>query len=228
MDKKRIFTADELAELGKSPSTRAIEMAQSGDPQLAVAAVKMMETMFTAIHDMYGDWVASLLSYIYRKEGVEAAEEAMTPLVRAYMDPSLENYDKLSYRDKVVNGIQGLAFAHNATVIAEEDDEKVTYHMEFCKAGQRQVANGLYDGDCAQCSRVESCSCTWSIGNFPIYCIHAPIQDKISIDKIGHPNSVYSPCKDMGREACRVSIYKDPKDIPEEAYTRIGYTKPEM
>jgi len=226
-EKKRYFTDEELQKMGKSPETQALELARSGDVDKAVEGVNLAIKYFKSAHDMYSDWVTSLLSYIYKKCGSDAAEEAMTEIVRGYYTRRLETWDDLSFREKVIACSTSL-WIHNANVSYEEDDEKVTYYMDHCGGGQRQVEQGSYDGENCKFCRTAAASCTWSMPDFPIYCIHAPIQDKLSIQKLGYPIFVYDIPKDgVCTKPCRISIYKDPADIPEEAFTRVGYEKPD-
>jgi hypothetical protein len=61
---------------------------------------------------------------------------------------------------------------------------------------------------------------------FPIYCCHCPIMEMLAIEatgKMGAAHIVSEP-KEFGE--CHFAIYKDPKDIPDEYYKRIGKTKP--
>jgi hypothetical protein len=48
----------------------------------------------------------------------------------------------------------------------------------------------------------------------------------MAIEKVGHPTAVVFPSERVATEPCRFCVYKDPRSIPEEVYTRVGKKKP--
>lgn len=59
-----------------------------------------------------------------------------------------------------------------------------------------------------------------------LYCSHCSLVNEIlPIENFGYPNRITEYPENPG-DPCTWYIYKDPDDIPEEYYTRIGKTKP--
>ncbi len=59
-----------------------------------------------------------------------------------------------------------------------------------------------------------------------LYCSHCSlINETLPIERLGFPMRVTEYPKDPG-DKCRWILYRDPKEIPAEAYERVGKTKP--
>ena len=77
---------------------------------------------------------------------------------------------------------------------------------------------------------------TWNIDNFPVYCVHAPRQEILSIKQIGWLVMVNCPLPEerdvpgymFAKQSCGFAVYKDPNDIPEFVYKTLGFEKPPM
>ena len=68
---------------------------------------------------------------------------------------------------------------------------------------------------------------TWGMKDFPMYCVHCPVMEMLSYENTGNLGVVHLVEDPMVFGECHFAIYKDPKNIPEECYTRIGKKKPE-
>jgi hypothetical protein len=68
---------------------------------------------------------------------------------------------------------------------------------------------------------------TWNRPDLPLYCAHGALQEIVAIETIGYPPYVHLFSGDIGSTPCRFCFYKDPADIPEDAYTRLGLAKPD-
>jgi len=62
--------------------------------------------------------------------------------------------------------------------------------------------------------------------DFPIYCVHCPVVEMLTVENTGHLERVHLVSEPMRHGFCHFAFYKDPADIPEEFYTRIGKQKP--
>ena len=227
--KNRCFTDEELLEMGRAPKDVAIDAIRAGNKEKSEDWINKYAGTHIAIHDLYLDWTTNLMSYIYDNYGLEKLQEAMTKVVSSYYVPMLEMMKDLEFRQKVEMSVSSF-FGHGTPIKVVEDDEKVTFWMMPCGGGQAQIKAGAYDS--GKYSTVEATNITWGLPNFPMYCVHAPTQDILSINILGYPLWVYTPCEEMidksakSDKSCGVSIYKDPKNIPKEAYTRVGLEKP--
>jgi hypothetical protein len=58
------------------------------------------------------------------------------------------------------------------------------------------------------------------------YCVHCCVLQQLEpIDALGYPVRVIDPPLEPGRP-CTWTVYRDPADVPEDAYRRVGRTKP--
>ena len=226
MSEKRIFTDDELKEMG-TPTLDLIKKAvDSGEKERAKELAERLQSEIGHLHDGYMVWVSGLLSYIYRNYGVDAVEEAEKEAHgiegRTVFKPSGKT-DLKSLVEEMASGLRG----HMQPVVIEEDDEKFTLTMKPCGSGERLIQMGLYEPEYGLAKIKERHPATWGMKDFPIYCVHCPVMEMLAIEatgKMGAAHIVSEP-KEFGE--CHFAIYKNPDDIPEEYYTRIGRTKPE-
>jgi hypothetical protein len=58
------------------------------------------------------------------------------------------------------------------------------------------------------------------------YCVHCCVLQQVEpIDNLGYPARVIDPPLAAG-ESCSWTVYRDPRDVPESAYSRVGRRKP--
>ena len=58
------------------------------------------------------------------------------------------------------------------------------------------------------------------------YCVHCCVlQQREPIDRLGYPARVIDPPLNPG-DSCSWTVYRDPRDVPESAYRRVGRSKP--
>ncbi len=225
MNEKRIFTDDELKEMG-TPTLDLIKKAvDSGEKEKAKALATRLQSEIGHLHDGYMVWVSGLLSYIYKNYGIDAVEEAEKEAHgiegRTVFKPSGKT-DLRSMVEEMASGLRG----HMQPIVIKEDDEKFTLTMKPCGSGERLIQMGLYEPEIGLAKIRERHPATWGMKDFPIYCMHCPIMEMLAIEatgKMGAAHIVSEP-KEFGE--CHFAIYKNSDDIPEEYYTRIGKKKP--
>jgi hypothetical protein len=144
MSPKRIFTDQELKDMGRRTLDLVLEAIEAGDKEKAKELAKRMYREFNYLHDGYGFWVTGLQSYIYKKLGVDAVEEAEreahTAEAKVVFTPPEKN--DLRYRvEHLVSGLRG----HLQPIKIEEDDEKVSITMQPCGSGERIIQKGGYN-----------------------------------------------------------------------------------
>jgi hypothetical protein len=223
MGRNRIFSSSELKKMGTRTVDAAIEALETGNMEKARKLIKRMHREFESLHDLYMNWAADLLDYIYTHDGETALYEASRKAIETYLESLIELYTKKDFRRQVEILAAGLR-AHLQHLKIEEDDEKVCIMMQPCGSGQRLFQAGAY-GPPRNLSRLQAHRMTWGLSDFPIYCVHCPIQEILTIEKIGYPVFVVFPSKEMPAKPCRFCIYKDPKSIPEEVYKRVDMDK---
>jgi len=234
--KKRVFSQDELDEMGTPTSDLLKRAVDAGEGERAKRLAERLHNEFLAMHDLYVDWVAGLMDYVCRNDGEDALYQALKGVIgtpgAAKSDttkpsqPQTEVDEEASLRRRV----RTLAFAlrgHLFPIKVEEDDEKVCLTMEPCGSGQRLLERGAYEPPRSLTKIQKPHAMTWGLRDFPVYCTHAPILEILSIEALGYPATVAVPAEKVATKACTYCIYKNTGDIPEEYYTRVGKVKPQ-
>ena len=220
---KRVFTDQELEQMGKRTLDLLMETIDTGDKEKAKALAQRMYTEFNRLHDGYFCWVTGLQTYIYEKLGIEALEEAerqahTTEFKIAPVHAAAPDFR--TFVEAMVGGLRG----HLQPITVAEDDEKVTITMEPCGSGERLIQMGGYEKGLARVK--EAHNITWGMKGFPLYCVHCPVMEALDIENTGDFLFCHFASDPIGKEHCQFVFYKDPASIPEEFYTRIGKTKP--
>ena len=220
---KRVFTDKELEEMGRRTLDLLLEAIDSEDKEEAKDLARRMYKEFNYLHDGYFTWVTGLQTYIYQKMGIDAVEEAErqahTIESRIAFIPSGET----DFRARVENLVGGLR-GHLQPITVAEDEEKVTITMEPCGSGERLIQMGGYEEGLARVK--EPHRITWGMEDFPLYCVHCPVMEVLDIENNGDFGICHFVSDPIGEEHCQFVFYKDPANIPEEFYTRIGKKKP--
>lgn len=225
MGENRVFTEEELKEMGASPMDAAIEAVRAGDKEKAENSIRALANSAQQVHDMYAGWIADLMDYIYVNDGEEALYQALRKSLGHVVELTAEVTSMIDFRERI-QMVASMLHGHlHGPLEIEEDDEKVSLKMVPCGSGQFLVESGAYEPP-RNLSRMKAHRMTWGMSNFPIYCAHAPVAEILGIEKQGYPVYMNFPAEEMAKESCRFVIYKDPKTIPDEVYKRVGMEKP--
>ncbi len=223
MSNKRIFTDQELQEMGTRTLDLVLEAVDAGDKEKAKQLAQRMQEEFNYLHDGYGFWVSGLQTYIYKNYGVDALEEAEraahTVEAKVVFKP-LETTDLRTRVEHLAKGLRG----HMQPIAIEENDTMICLTMQPCGSGERIIQKGGYEAGLARVK--ESHRITWGKNNFPIYCVHCPIMEALEMENTGNFGAVHIVTEPLYQGACKFTFYKNPADIPEEFYTRIDKKKP--
>ncbi len=225
MSSKRIFTDKELEEMGTRTLDLVLAAIDAGDKKKTKELAQRMYSEFNHLHDGYMFWVTGLQSYIYKKYGVaaleEAEREAHTIEAKVVFKPA-EKKDFRSVVEHLAGGLRG----HLQPITIKEDDEKVTVTMQPCGSGERLIQKGAYTPEVGLASVKQPHRITWGMQDFPIYCVHCPVMEMLDIENTGDFGVTHIIPEQIGKEHCQFVFYKNPAAIPEEFYTRIGKKKP--
>ncbi len=225
MSNNRIFTDQELKEMGTRTLDLVLEAIDSGDKEKAKELAKRMYGEFNFLHDGYGIWVSGLQTYIYKKLGVEAVEEAEreahTIEAKTVFSPPKET-DLRSKVEHLASGLRG----HLQPITIVEDDEKIGLTMQPCGSGERIIQKGAYEPGVGLARVKDPHPITWGKKDFPIYCVHCPVMEMLQIEGTGNFGACHIVADPIYHGACQFVFYKNQADIPEEFYTRIGKKKP--
>lgn len=120
--------------------------------------------------------------------------------------------------EKLKRRLQAWRTNHNVDIEVEEDSEKYTLTY-YCPTGGMLRASGTPYGRTKEPH-------SWSQGKKDVcyFCTHCTTAFELeSISEFGVPYWITVP---LENGKCSQIIYKDPRNIPDEYYRRIGKTKP--
>jgi hypothetical protein len=109
----------------------------------------------------------------------------------------------------------------------EEDEEKVVVTMKPCGSGERIIQKGGYDPEAGLARVKDPHPITWGMRDFPIYCVHCPVMEMLTIESTGDFGSVHMVFEPIPFGSCHFAFYKDFKNIPQEFYDRLGKKRPD-
>ena len=197
----------------------------AGEKEQVVEKIQTLHKMSREFHDIRIKWENYLMGYIYEEIGGDDLYEAMRKVVSSYNAAPIETAREGDFRKRVEQTIWGLHYAI-------EDDEKVSVYMNPCGSGQMLVESGCFSSP-DKGRYVGPHRITWQMEHFPAYCVHAPVQEILSIEALGFPYFVNCPCQELkapnwkfAHQSCAFSVYKDNNAIPDEVYQRLGLEKP--
>jgi len=223
MSGNRLFTDEELREMGRRTLDVAQEAIEQGDKQKAKELVQRMYKEFNHLHDGYMFWATGLLTYIYQNYGIESVEKAErfahTIEGKTVFKPP-EEKDLRSLIMHLASSLRG----HLQPLTIEEDDEKIVLTMKPCGSGERIIELGGYEAGLARVE--ERHPITWGMKDFPIYCVHCPIMETLAFEATGDLQPIHLVHEPKQHGFCHFAYYKDPANIPEEFYRRLGKEKP--
>jgi len=226
MGRNRLFTDRELKEMGTRTLDLLLQAVKAGDKTKARRLAIRMYEEFNYLHDGYMVWVTGLLTHIYRNYGIDAVEraerEAHTIEGKTVFKPPKET-DLRSRVEHMAKALRG----HLQPLTIEEDDEKVVMTMKPCGSGERIIQKVGYDPETGLARVKDPHPITWGMKDFPIYCVHCPVMEMLAIEAFGDFGPVHTVSEPIPFGECHFAFYKDPGNIPQEFYDRIGKKKPE-
>ena len=221
----RIFTDEELKNMGTLTLDKLKNAADKGDPETVKALADKMYGQAAYLHDGYMCWISGLLTWIYENYGVEKLEEAEIFAHTLEGKVAFKPVGELSFKEEVERHCDILKGHVFQQIEVSEDDEKVVVAVNPCGSGGRLIEMGAYEQGFAAVK--EKCPITWGSGDLPIYCCHCPIMEIMGLDGGGDIRFVHPSIPNIsGGARCEYLMYKNPEDIPEEYYARLGRKRP--
>ncbi len=225
---ERVFTDQELKEMGTLTLDLLKQAIESGDKEKAKALADRMYQESLQMHDMYVDWAAGFMDWIYRNCGDDALLEAEKRVFGDFMGlASLPDMRDIDFKLRALGTVNSLR-GHQQPLRIEEDDEKLSITMVPCGSGERLYQKGRFGPPCNLSLINKAQPLTGGKTDYPVYCTHEPVLELIAIENLGYPITVCFPCENVAREegGCTFCVYKDFKNIPEKVWTRVGKEKP--
>ncbi len=223
MSKERIFTDEELKSMERRTLDVLKETIKAGDKKKAEELAQRMYEEFNFLHDGYMFWITGLLTYIYENYGINAVEKAERFAHTIEGKTVFKPPEKTDVRSLVIHLAKSLR-GHLQPVEIEEGDEKIVLTMKPCGSGERIIELGGYEAGLARVE--ERHPITWGMKDFPIYCVHCTIMEMLAFEGAGELQPVHLVHEPKRHGFCHFAYYKDPANIPEEFYRRLGKEKP--
>ncbi len=235
---KRALRRDDLPDLGTPTQEQIVQAIDEGNLEEAKNLARYIIPEGKALHDLFCDWIYD----IYTKVGAEQGDEAVFKLSRAtqetwMMRRTWKAFTKLPVLDQVyltaeiMRSHRGGPLQDGALELIEETD-RISIKMDPCGSGGRMRRGDPVDGTPSRLGPPYNFGVTqkaypWSWGKkgVPYYCLHCAVNEILPIEWGGYPLWVTGYTDDH-QAPCYWHFYKKPELVPEEYFTRLGYTKP--
>lgn len=173
------------------------------------------------LHDLYGDMVGLLCTFIANKLGEEAVEEAWRYVGEQIWKPILMQLKEVG-TEALVEAYASFLRAHGHDFYVEEDEEKTVFVMKYCASGGRLIKEGKNDDSNRSPVNIGTTkkAYPWSFNmkGLSYYCVHTPLWMDILPREWGW--DVFK--SEFGRqfdadgnsvdEPCKAFIYKKPRE----------------
>jgi hypothetical protein len=210
----------------ETPTRALIEEAiDRGEAATAKQLLELMEADWLRNKDYSINWITSLLSFIGRRLGEGAVEDALRDFGDRFLRARRATTAHVEPR-KRMEGLVRAMKANGADVsFAEEDDRYVVAFR--CGSGGKLIDDGAYGAPRDYLTLREQGPRTFGRPELPVYCAHCSVNNEMEgIEQTGVPVTIEFPPERPG-ERCVHHVYKDPASIPEEIYRRVGKQKPQ-
>jgi hypothetical protein len=209
----------------ETPTRTLVEEAiDRGDVEGAKRLLQLMEEDWLRNKDYSINWITSLLSFIGRRLGEPAVEEALRDFGDRFLRQRRAAATGVEPR-KRMEGLVRAMKANGADVIYNEDDEKFVLAFR-CGSGGKLMDDGAYGPPRDYLTLREPGPRTFGRNELPVYCAHCSVNNEIEgIEQTGVPVTVEFPPERPG-DRCVHHVYKDPASIPDAIYRRVNKSKP--
>jgi hypothetical protein len=209
----------------ESPTVTLIEEAiDRGDTSGAKKLLERMESDWLRNKDYSINWITSLLSFIGRRLGEDAVEEALRDFGDRFLRDRRAAQAGVEPR-KRMEGLVRAMKANGADVALEEDDSKFIVSFR-CGSGGKLIDDGAYGPPRDYLTLQELGPRTFGRAELPVYCAHCSVNNEMEgIEQTGVPVTIEFPPERPG-ERCIHHVYKDPAAIPAEIFRRVGKEPP--
>src|SRR5512137_3077056 len=96
----RVFTETELTDMGRRTLDLLTEAIEAGEKERAKKLANRMYRESSVIHDLYRDWLAEMMDYVYRNQGEDELYRALRKTIGASLGP-MANMEKVDFRRRV-------------------------------------------------------------------------------------------------------------------------------
>jgi hypothetical protein len=226
----RMIRKEGVDELGTGTVRVINDLIDQGKTEEAKAMVEYFRTEMLVVHDIYAQYVQDILAFIARTYGEDQVEAAFRAALGTWFAVRYEAYNRMSLEEKVQLTAEGMRChldgpERKGDFTLIEEQERYVFKWDPCGSGGALRRRALAEGTEVESAK-EAHSWTWGKKNVCLYCSHCSLVNEIlPIENFGYPNRITEYPENPG-DPCTWYIYKNPDDIPEQYYARIGKTKP--
>ncbi|HVW16653.1 MAG TPA: hypothetical protein VHB30_00250 [Solirubrobacteraceae bacterium] len=219
--------------------------------QLGADGLDDLREDWRRLHDRYVDLISGILAFVARRFGENALEPCYRHVLEPYIAERYMPYDlrERSYESTLYRNLYTTFEAMRGHLCGPtrrgdmelvEDDDKWVVSFDPCGSGGRSSRGDPVEGTPPRPQApyefgvtTEAHDWAWNEKGVCHYCAHCCFAlELLPAERWGHPvrvvDSPLYPAETSGDEPakCTWTIYKRLDAIPEEAYRRIGRTKP--
>lgn len=226
----RLMRTEDLQELSESTVTKIEEAIDGNRKEEAKGLVDYFRREMLIVHDIYAEFVQGLLEHIAQTYGEDAVEKAFRGSLGKWFKERYDTYNKLTLEEKLQLTAEGMRChldgpERRGDFKVIEEPERYVFKWDPCGSGGVLRRKAEAAGQ-QLASAQEAHDWTWGKKGVCLYCSHCALVNEIlPIEHYGYPNRITQYPEKPG-DPCVWYIYKNPDDIPEEFYTRIGKKKP--
>lgn len=235
----RKIRTDSWGEIGIPTVTRIEEAIRQGNTEEALELLHYLNPESKTISDLDWDWIYALLTFIAENFG----EEQLLPALKYSFSivGLMPYYQRQLFAGNLEEGLQILAEAnrvhrHGRGQMGEftlaDEGNKFVLTLNPCGSGGRMRRGDPIDkspprtGPPYNLGRTKKAyPWSWGKAGVPYYCVHCCVWGEIiPTERRGYPARI-TLHPDNPDDPCRLLFYKNPTDIPEEYFARIGFSK---
>ena len=222
------------------------------DPDEAISEFDAIREDWRRIHDRWVDLISGILAYGAERFGEASLEDMYRHTLEPYIQERYMVYDlrEVEYGETIFRNLYTTIEAMRAHLGGpdrrgdmdfEEFEDRWVVSFDPCGSGGRSSRGDLVEGTGPRPEAPykfgvtqEEYDWAWNEKGVCYYCAHCCFAlEKLPAERWGHPvrvvDSPLYPDETSGDEPkkCSWTVYKTIEAIPEEAYQRLGMTKPE-
>jgi hypothetical protein len=228
-------------------AARAEQACLAADREAASGLVDQLRSSWMAVHDRFCDITCALFTLAARELG-EPAIGAMWDDAIGDLYPSRDAYgtERRPWAESLpllladaAASLRGHLSGPGRTgeVSLREEEDRWVFRFDPCGSGGRTLRADANADGAARAGAPFGFGVTtgqhdwaWRTEGVCLYCVHCcQLQERAPIARLGYPVRVVEPPvwgTAEPRGYCTWSIYKDPRLVPDEAYRRVGATRP--
>ena len=220
----------------------------------AYAEMDALSEDWRKLHDRYADLMAGVLAFVAKRFGEPALEDCYRAVLEPYIQERYMPFDVRvnPYESTLERNIYTVFEAMRAHLVGpardgamdiDENDDRIIVSFDPCGSGGRSMRGDEVEGTGSRVLEPyefgvtkEKYDWAWNEEGICYYCAHCCLTlEKLPAERWGHPVRVVDPPIWGGsadsastQRKCTWTVYKSLEAIPDEAYRRIGHTKPEL